>query len=173
MSGGRIVRSGPPDRVLEDKKLVETVLESRARLKSTGSQGGGGGGGGATTVGGDQLVEEEQKMEGVVDARVYWTYLSYTGSAVGVFLVAATLFMYVLQSSQDVWMTHWLRQVQGDDGNASSRCNSSTAETITTTTSMMMMMTSKSKRTTTTLTALAEVNGGRNQTSDDLTFYLG
>ena len=121
MSHGRIVQSGPPDRVLSDNAEAVLEIRRRSRLKSTDSQGGGGGAGGGGTGNVSQLVEEEQKMVGVVEAHVYWTYLSYTGRSVGVFLVVATFLMYVFHSGQDVWMTHWLRQISA--GNSTSNGN--------------------------------------------------
>jgi hypothetical protein len=53
-------------------------------------------------------LEDEGKMEGVVDPHVYWTYLCYTGRATGVFLILATILMYLFHLSMDLWLTHWI-----------------------------------------------------------------
>ena len=75
-------------------------------------------------------------MIGVVDPRVYWTYLSYTGSGVAVFIVVAVFVMYAFHSGQDIWMTVWLRHVtvgnSSGGGNGSSGGGNSSSAAATT-----------------------------------------
>ena len=187
MRDGRIVRSGPPDQVFEDNDVVETVLEfrvlelqRRGRLKSSESQGGGGGGGGVddnreggTEAAMSNLVEEERKMAGVLDPRVYWTYFSYTGRGVGLFLVVATFIMYGFHSSQDVWMTLWLRDIHNNGHNHSSHGGNDTAAMFTVPSfvigrSQLYSMTSIPPP----LSIAADVGRPFETTNDDLQYYL-
>ena len=74
------------------------------------------------------MDDEESKMFGVVDPRVYWTYLSFTGNGFAIFFVVAVFVMYLLHSGQDIWMTVWVRHVALNNGSSGGNGSSSIDE---------------------------------------------
>ena len=142
--------------------FLQNILTLRLRLKSTDSQGGGGGENAATFN--EDAAEEEHKMIGVVNARVYWTYLSYTGRGVAIFIILTMCIMYTFHSGQDVWMTVWLGHISHNCSNESSSNDHSLRHFFVYTHHLNAIPASQNDYESCSLVE---------KSSDDLTFYLG
>ncbi|XP_033985639.1 multidrug resistance-associated protein 7 isoform X2 [Trematomus bernacchii] len=130
MDNGTIIKTGTPAEILPLVEAVPKKRKNAQNMKEKESEEQEEDSGSSPDV---VLQEEpdlmgaELKQEGGLAWRVYWSYWSAVGGALGASILLSLLLMQVSKNVSDWWLSHWVSELRnnGSSGTNVSRCSSS------------------------------------------------